>query len=471
MRRFILMKFPSVLWLGIAIGAFSQIGLAQPFYPEDAHVDLYFPQLADGGSAAQQWQTSFAFVNPSTSSTAQVALRFLGNDGGPLAIDFGQGAKSQLQFTIPPLGSRVLRSTIASPIIVTGWALGASSIPLQATVLFRSITNGVSSAEVSALATLPSLQYLSPGNKQLGIAIANPSPNLTTTLNLQPRNADGTVAGNASANLSPLAHTSFVASQVFSGLPDSFSGTVTITGSDPFVAWTLNAEFNVPSSLPPGRLDWPISHQDRIRLVYNRVLDAALRFLTPLNVSLTAPAPVLVVSAEPVINAFANQNGTVQINLALSELISDSPSELAFAMAHELGHIVQFNVGAPILIPTNTEQDADMWGLIFSLVAGFDPYASAGTLAKLNMALGQAGLLDQLFDNFSGDLHGSFNQRIALVFSEMQSICSQQQVASACAAYKSLIHPHLPPIAPLLKPELEEGLLKRAPVLSPAKPE
>jgi len=163
MRRFILMKFPSVLWLGIAIGAFSQIGLAQPFYPEDAHVDLYFPQLADGGSAAEQWQTSFAFVNPSTSSTAQVALRFFGNDGGPLAIDIGQGAKSQLQFTIPPLGSRVLRSTIASPIIVTGWALGASSIPLQATVLFRSITNGVSSAEVSALATLPSLQYLIPG--------------------------------------------------------------------------------------------------------------------------------------------------------------------------------------------------------------------------------------------------------------------------------------------------------------------
>lgn len=139
----------------------------------------------------------------------------------------------------------------------------------------------------------------------------------------------------------------------------------------PFIAWTLNAEFGVLSSLPPGRRDWPISHQDRIRLVYNRVLDAAQKLLSSLNMSFRAPALTLVISPQPVINAFAKPDGTVQINLALCELISDSPSELAFAVAHELGHIVQFNnAGASILIPTNSEQDADAWALFFACLPG-----------------------------------------------------------------------------------------------------
>src|SRR6185369_10726147 len=83
------------------------------FDPEGAHVNLYFPHLADGGTVAQQWQTSFVFVNPHPSLTAHVALGTYGDSGQPLSLNLGYGASVQ-SFTIPPQGSKTLRSAIAS---------------------------------------------------------------------------------------------------------------------------------------------------------------------------------------------------------------------------------------------------------------------------------------------------------------------------------------------------------------------
>ena len=59
----------------------SGCALAQvtTFYPEDSQVLLYFPHLADGGTRVQQWQTTFLFVNPSTTSTAVVLLDIIGS--------------------------------------------------------------------------------------------------------------------------------------------------------------------------------------------------------------------------------------------------------------------------------------------------------------------------------------------------------------------------------------------------------
>jgi predicted Zn-dependent protease len=95
------------------------------------------------------------------------------------------------------------------------------------------------------------------------------------------------------------------------------------------------------------------------------------------------------IDASPTINASASPDGTVQINLALSELISDSPSELAFAIGHELGHILQFKIGR-LAFSSNKEIDADQWGMLFAMVSG---YAGAGVLAKLTMANGPASWL------------------------------------------------------------------------------
>ncbi len=105
------------------------------------------------------------------------------------------------------------------------------------------------------------------------------------------------------------------------------------------------------------------------------------------------------ISEDPVINAYGGPDG-IQINLALAELLADSESELAVLIGHELGHVYQFRTGKRIFDP-NRELDADVWGLFLSLLAGYDPYAVAGTLAKMVMANGQADLQSQYTLEFS----------------------------------------------------------------------
>lgn len=129
--------------------------VAAQIEPSTAQVNLYFPQLADGGPRSQQWQTSFVFLNPSTTSVAGVVLLIYNNDGSPLTMDFGSGANSQFNFAIPPQGTVVLRSRMLSSQTVTGWAQAAASIPVEGTVLFTDFTNGVAQFQVSAASTLP----------------------------------------------------------------------------------------------------------------------------------------------------------------------------------------------------------------------------------------------------------------------------------------------------------------------------
>jgi predicted Zn-dependent protease len=160
----------------------------------------------------------------------------------------------------------------------------------------------------------------------------------------------------------------------------------------------------------------------------------------------SSAAPNLTISPEQTINALARA-GQVQIDLSLSQLISDSPSELAFIVGHELGHVAQLR-HAKNLVLANAEQDADLFAMTLMITAGFDPYAGAGALAKLNMVSGQVGLLSPAFDDLA-DPHASFSARIDLMFSTLSQACAQPAAAGLCGAYKPVIHPNFPATAPL----------------------
>jgi Zn-dependent protease with chaperone function len=383
--------FPIIV--AIALTACPLVLNAQ-FEPEGAHVNLYFPHLADGGTSAQQWQTAFLFTNPNTTLSANVALNLYANDGLPLSLDLGSGLRSTHSFTIPPQGTRTLRSRIASALTVAGWALAYASTPVQATVLFRAIQNGIPQVEISAAATLPSPIYRSAANRSLGVAVANVYTNITVGLTVTALDSNGNRVGTGRLSLPPLGHSSFNLSSLIPSLPASYSGSIMIESDRPidnFVAWTLNSEGGVLSSLPPGPMAWPISHWDRIWLAYTKIFNAAQTLARDnLGVDLSNPPVRLRIDPTPVINASASSDNDVQINLALSELISDSPGELAFIIGHELGHIIQFRKGAPLFLP-NPEIDADQLGMLFCLAAGFDPYSGAGALAKMSMANNQSG--------------------------------------------------------------------------------
>jgi len=139
-----------------------------------------------------------------------------------------------------------------------------------------------------------------------------------------------------------------------------------------------------------------------------------------------------------------------------SELISDSPSELAFIVAHELGHIYQQRTGK-FIWDADREWDADHWGLLMSLAAGYDPYAGAGILGKLGMATGTANLGTQLWEDsvFAADAHGSFSTRIDNLTQFIQQVCGYSaDTQNSCSQYKSGVHPHFPslPTVPLRNP-------------------
>jgi hypothetical protein len=433
---------------------FAQI----PALPEGSHVDLYFPHLADGGAQAYKFQTSITLLNPNSTATANVELSLLADNGSPLALDFGQGALSLITLSIPPGGTRVLNSTAASQTLLTGWAEAVSSLPLQGTVQFRSVINGTPQQGVSALATLPSQSYVSPSTALSGVALANPNNN-PISLVVAALDTNGNQIAIGTVNLGSYAHTSFNLNGLFPGLPVSFSGSVIIkpTVADTyFVGWTLSVDSSgVLSSYPPGRQVWPLRHLDEIRDAYYRDLDASQRLSTNLGlgVAFNDQAVPLNILYDKVLNAYATKaNNSVSIELALSELISDSPSELAWAVGHEMGHIIQFNTPGKLpFFSADIENDADAWGMFISLNAGYDPYAAAGTLAKLAMATNDAGLVAQNFDNMSGDLHGSFNNRIQLVYSTLQLVCNNRAAQPICSAYKSVVHPDFPSSTPLAK--------------------
>jgi hypothetical protein len=311
----------------------------QTFYPTGAHVNLYFPHLADGGPVFAQWQTSLEFVNPSMTLAAHVNLQLYGDQGFPLSLDFGSGARPLHTFTIPPGGRVTLRSTLASTDkTVTGQAVVTSYIPVQGTVLFRSIVNTIASVELSAPPTLPTSQYLSLATRDLGVALANIS-GTAKSYQVTAINSSGTNLASTLIGVPGLGHYSFNLSQVLPGLPADFSGSIVITPQipgDPVVAWTLNVERGQISTLPSGPPDLPVSHTDRIQLVFKRLLAVAPALLSGLGNNLSLQnAPKLVMAPDTAINALAsNSSDTVQINLALAELVSDSPSELAFLVAH-----------------------------------------------------------------------------------------------------------------------------------------
>ena len=147
-------------------------------------------------------------------------------------------------------------------------------------------------------------------------------------------------------------------------------------------------------------------------------------------------------------DANGNANG-ITIELALAELIADSDSELAFAMGHELGHVYQMRSGSAsvrrLVWNQDAELDADTWGLYFLLLSGYDPYAGAGTLAKLYMATGEAGLSGTLFEGApSADMHGSLRLRLDAVQLTIQQLCSRPDIASTCTQMRQLFHPNFP---------------------------
>ena len=428
--------------LGFLLFTFGPGNLsAQMTLPESAHVDLYFPQFADGGPFSEQWQTIFTFSNPNAVG-ASLTLYLVGNNGQPLQMDFGSGPVSQVSLYVPPKGSSSITSRVASPAIVAGWAEAVASLPLQGVVSYRFLKNSVPAQEISVPATLPSPSFFAPANSYLSLAIVNGYSSAPINLKITARSNDGP-AQQAKISLPPFGHRAFALFELFPGLTSDFVGTVEITGADAdvpyFVALALKTDRNgMFSSLPSGLLSIPVSQFDRMRKVFNVIRQAASAIIpSPTTIQLYTPDNTDV-------DAGGSANG-ITMEIALAEILN-SDSELAFAMGHELGHVYQARAGSTANVwNPDSEFDADAWGFYFVMLAGYDPYAAVGVLAKLYTATGAPGLTGSSFEGTSSaDMHKSLGQRLDAVQATIQQICSDSTLSLTCKQMRQVFHPSLP---------------------------
>ncbi len=69
--------------------------------------------------------------------------------------------------------------------------------------------------------------------------------------------------------------------------------------------------------------------------------------------------------------------------------------------------------------------------------------------AEAGILTGAAGLTEQQFeDQLTSDAHRSFNTCLDTIFQTLVMFCSDAKSKGMCAAYKNIVHPNLPSIAP-----------------------
>ncbi|OFV96125.1 MAG: hypothetical protein A3H94_08060 [Acidobacteria bacterium RIFCSPLOWO2_02_FULL_60_20] len=233
----------------------------------DAAGPYYFTHLALGGfvdtplaSGGGAWQSTLTYINSSTQSVT-CTTSFYTTSGAALAVSFGGGgAVSSRIDTLAAGGSLHVESTASTNAqTVTGWAQAACSGTIKASLLFRLYLTGnapVAEAGLNGTSTVTN-KFVSFGEKQTGFAIANLTF-LPVGITITAFDTAGKVAGTTGMFLLPRQQRSDNLAPLL-GL-SSFTGSVQITSSLPFVALSLNFEATTPSNfifsaLPPGELD------------------------------------------------------------------------------------------------------------------------------------------------------------------------------------------------------------------------
>jgi hypothetical protein len=210
----------------------------------------YFSDLAFAGG----FQTTLTLINYSPQAVT-CTTKFYSNTGAALPVPFLQGSISTRTDNLQPGGSIHDQTLpISAPPYTEGWAQSSCTGPIEASLLYRYSPNGVATSEAGVNAeTAPTTKFVTFAQTATGVAYANPSATQSATITFSIIGNSGTLLGNTSVTLAPLAHGSGNLGPLLN--LQSFTGSVEIVSTLPIVSLSLNAEaFPVISSLPPGDL-------------------------------------------------------------------------------------------------------------------------------------------------------------------------------------------------------------------------
>lgn len=171
----------------------------------------YIPHYADGGG----WASSLLLANTSPFFSATVEYTVLADNGTEL------DSRVNGTLILNVLGSTVIESPRPAT-LRTGWVRVASSEPLRASVIFRSILPGRFDLEATVLARELTTETVAPFDNTTfvtGFAAVNPN-SFPITLTFSFRDAAGLVISTNFLSLAPGAHTSFAFGDQFASSRD-----------------------------------------------------------------------------------------------------------------------------------------------------------------------------------------------------------------------------------------------------------
>lgn len=144
----------------------------------------------------------------------------------------------------------------------------------------------------------------------------------------------------------------------------------------------------------------------------------------------------VMISNQEEINAYAQtDHRLVILPVAMVHFLHGSEGELAFAIAHELGHLADqecaslLRSGATLSQVRSCEGRADEIGLQYLAGAGYNPYDAAAFFGRMMMFTGETSLLGSFFKRFTSD-HPIDLDRISGLRKTLVRYC--QQTPSAC---------------------------------------
>jgi predicted Zn-dependent protease len=142
------------------------------------------------------------------------------------------------------------------------------------------------------------------------------------------------------------------------------------------------------------------------------------------------------ISNKPGINAFALvAEHTIVLQYDLVRILKDSRGELAFVIAHEIGHVEDVNcrqrgarqgLSGPAL-QRMCETTADFIGLEYIMAAGYNPSDAAAVMGRLILAntAGEGTITGILLGRFKSD-HPVDIDRIQRITTYANTICAQR---------------------------------------------
>ena len=447
---------PSIAMLFPAL-AFGQANWA---LPGTARSWTYFPQIADGLIGGDNgWTTTITLTNPSNLFDVSGSIWFSNPAGEPWQLSFGSGHSSLLDFSLGLLQTTEYTTSGIGFDDRDALRVGSATVqadgPVLAVATYSRIIEGRPVFSVGVPAVLPSPQHTYSATRSTGIALRNPyAGDYELTVVVRAFGNDGRLAGLGFVSVPPRGQRSFsLWEEIDPELPQDFLGTIILSSTydpDPsyFAALVLREDQGVYSALPNGSVARPLQHEIVIDDIFKRIqreaADDVWDFPDPEDIELN-------IEYSDEFNAYGGHDG-IEFHVPLSSSLRDSESEIAFVVAHEIGHVYQSRTGN-LDWHQNRELDADAWGVLLSFFAGYDPYGAAGALAKMNMVLGTADLATQQGRQFEyllefltagGEysLHGSFNERLDHIYRFIRYAC--EKLPDLCESYRNAFHPSFP---------------------------